>query len=247
LRAEGVTLLTAAQVTRVERVPAGKRLTVTVGEETRSLVVGDLLVATGRRPNTADLGLDAAGIATDRRGAVVVDETLRTSSPRVWAAGDVTPAPQFVYVSARQGAVAAENALAGAGRRVDLAVVPRVTFTTPQVAAVGWTEEEARRQGRPVTTAVLPLDALARAWVNLQTHGLVKLLADAETDRLLGAHIVADGAGEVIYAAVLALQARLTVGDLVNSLAPYLTMAEGLKLAAQTFKRDVARLSCCAA
>ena len=117
---------------------------------------------------------------------------------------------------------------------------------TPQIAAVGLTEEQAREQGYEVKTSVLPGDALARAWVNRDTRGLFKLVADAQTDRLLVAHVVADNAGDVIYAAVLAVKFKLTVADLVHTLSPYLTMAEGLKLAAQTFSRDVAKLSCCA-
>ncbi len=175
-----------------------------------------------------------------------MDETLRTSNPRVWAAGDVTPSPQFVYVAAYQGSISAENAVDGQLREADLTVVPRITFTTPQIAAVGLTEEQARQQGYEVKTSVLPGAALARAWVNRDTRGLFKLVADANTDQLLGAHVVADNAGDVIYSAVIAIKYKLTVSDLVNTLAPYLTMAEGLKLAAQTFSRDVAKLSCCA-
>lgn len=247
LGAEGMEIVTAAQVGRVERLPDGQRqVTATVSGQTRTWTVGAVLVATGRRPNTAGLGLERAGIQTDRRGAVVVDETLRTTNPRVWAAGDVAGAPQFVYVAAYEGTLAAENSLTGAGRRVDFTALPRVTFTSPQIAAVGPTEAEARAQGQTVRTALLPLQVLSRARVNGETRGLFKLLADARTGRLLGAHILAENAGEVIYAAVLAIKAGLTIDDLVASFAPYLTMAEGLRLAAQAFSRDVARLSCCA-
>ncbi|GBC85476.1 Mercuric reductase [bacterium HR11] len=246
LQEEGIEVLTAAQVRRVERTPVGKRLWVQVGGELRSLEVADVLVATGRRPNTEGLGLDQAGVKTDRRGAIVVDEFMQTTNPRVWAAGDCTGSPQFVYVAAYEGTVAAENALGSDRRRVDLSVVPRITFTTPTVAAVGLTEAQARAQGYEVRTTVMPVAVLARAWVNRDTRGLFKLVADAATDRLLGVHVVADNAGEVIYAAQLALQAGLRVGDLAATLAPYLTMAEGLRLAAQSFGRDVARMSCCA-
>ena len=246
LREEGMELLTDAQVSSVEKTPEGKRLHVKIGDEAREIIVSEILVATGRRPNTAGLGLDNAGVELDERGAVVVDETLRTSNPRVWAAGDVTPSPQFVYVAAYQGTISAENAVDGQLQEADLTVVPRITFTTPQIAAVGLTEEQARQQGYEVKTSVLPGAALARAWVNRDTRGLFKLVADANTDQLLGAHVVADNAGDVIYSAVIAIKYKLTVSDLVNTLAPYLTMAEGLKLAAQTFSRDVAKLSCCA-
>ncbi len=246
LREEGMEVLTAAQLMKVDKTGKGKRLYVKTKEGERQITVSDILVATGRRPNTDGLGLDTAAVEVDNRGAVVVDETLRTSNPRVWAAGDVTPSPQFVYVAAYQGKVAAENAVSRSGHEADLSVVPRVTFTTPQIAAVGLSEEQAREQGYEVKTSVLPLEALARAWVNRDARGLFKLVADADTDRLVGAHVVAENAGDVIYAAVLAIKHKLTIADLVNTLSPYLTMAEGLRLAAQTFSRDVAKLSCCA-
>lgn len=246
LREEGIEILTAAQVRRVERTATGKRLWIYTGDGLRTWEVAEVLVATGRRPNTEGLGLDRAGVETDRRGAVVVDEFLQTTNPRIWAAGDCTGSPQFVYVAALEGTVAAENALGRDRRRVDLSIVPRITFTTPTVASVGLTEAQAREQGYDVRVTVMPVTVLARAWVNQDTRGLFKLVADAVTDRLLGVHVVADNAGEVIYAAQLALQAGLRVSDLATSLAPYLTMAEGLRLAAQSFGRDVARMSCCA-
>jgi mercuric reductase len=247
LAREGMEIVPAAQITRVAAQPNGRKVVqATVEGQTRRWEVTHILVATGRRPNTAGLGLDRAGIATDRRGAVVVDDTLRTTNPRVWAAGDVTPAPQFVYVAAYEGTLAAENSLTGAGRRIDLTVLPRVTFTSPQVAAVGLTEAQAREQGYEVRVSLLPLNAVPRALVNGETHGMFKLVADARTDKLLGVHVVAENAGDVIYAATLALKCGLTVQDMTSTFAPYLTMAEGLKLAAQTFGKDVARLSCCA-
>ncbi|MBI3970225.1 MAG: mercury(II) reductase [Chloroflexi bacterium] len=247
LQEEGMEVVPAAQIRRVGGGAEDKKqIVATVGGCERTWEVAEILVATGRRPNTKDLGLERAGIETDRRGAIVVDETLRTTNLRVWAAGDVTPAPQFVYVAAYEGALAAENSLNGADRRVDLRAVPRVTFTSPQIAAVGLTEAQAREQGHEVKVSVLPLHAVPRALVNRETHGLFKLVADAQTDRLLGAHILADNAGDVIHAATLALKFGLTIADLVGTFAPYLTMAEGLKLAAQTFDKDVAVLSCCA-
>lgn len=178
---------------------------------------------------------------------MVVDEHLRTTNPRVWAAGDVTASPQFVYVSASEGALVADNAISSAGRSVDYRTLPRVTFTTPQLAAVGLTEADVTAAGHQVATSVLPLDHVPRAIVNRDTRGLIKLVADAATDRLLGVHVVAEGAGEVIQAGVYALRAGLTTTEMAGAFHPYLTMAQGLKLAAQTLTRDVAKLSCCAA
>jgi mercuric reductase len=122
-----------------------------------------------------------------------------------------------------------------------------VTFTSPSIATVGLTEARARAAGYGVKTSVLPAEAVPRALVNRDTHGVFKIVADEATDRVLGVHVVADNAGDVIYAGLLAVKFKLTIRDLVDTLAPYLTMAEGLKLAAQTFGRDVSKLSCCAA
>lgn len=247
LRDEGIRVATGVAITRADRHGRGRRLAFQVDGAEQTLDVDEVLVATGRRPNTADLDLKLAGVETDARGAVLVDDSLRTTNPRIWAAGDVTPSPQFVYVAAYQGKTVAENAITRGTTPSDLSTLPSVTFTSPQIASVGLTEAKAREQGLAVKTSLLPLSAVPRALVNRDTRGLFKLVADAGTDRLLGVHILADNAGDVIYAAVLALKFKLSVADLVGSFAPYLTMSEGLKLAAQTFDKDVAKLSCCAA
>ena len=159
----------------------------------------------------------------------------------------MTGGPQFVYVAAAQGSRAAANALTGAGRAVDYNTLPRVTFTSPAIASAGLTEAELIGQGVACDCRVLPLDAVPRAIVGRDTRGVVKLVVEAGTGRLRGAHVVADGAGDVISSAVYAIRARMTAGDLAGTWAPYLTMSEGLRLAAQAFSRDVSRLSCCAA
>ncbi len=198
------------------------------------------------RANTEALNLASAGVNIGPRGEIVVDEHLRCSNPRVFAAGDVTLGPQYVYVAAHEGAVAAENTLGGT-RPVDLRAVPGVTFTSPSIATVGLTEEAARQAGHEPKSSILPLHAVPRALVNRDERGIFKVVADAHTDQVLGVHIVAENAGDVIYAGVLAVRFHLTVKDLTDTFAPYLTMSEGLKLAAQTFGRDVSKLSCCAA
>lgn len=244
---QGAEVHTGAHITGVERTGEWRRVQVEVDGTTREIEAAQVLVATGRRPNTSNLGLDRAGIETDGRGSVMVDGHLQTSNPRVWAAGDVTGAPQFVYVSAYQGMVAADNILGDNSRIADLSALPRVTFTSPQLASAGMTEQEAARAGYLPKTSLLPLSAVPRALVNQETRGLFKLVADEVTDKLLGVHILADNAGDIIYAGVLALKFNLTVADITNTFDPYLTMAEGLRLAAQTFGKDVGKLSCCAA
>jgi mercuric reductase len=247
LEEEGMRVISGAQIERVAR-SDGKITILGRADGTPMTVrVDQLLVATGRRANTDDLGLDAAGVQLDPRGLIVVDETLRTTNPRIWAAGDCTPAPQFVYVAAYEGALAVDNAIGGKSRTVDFRALPRVTFTRPQIASAGLTEEQARQEGYDVRVSTIPLDAIPRALVNRDTRGLFRLVADAKTDQLLGAHLLAESAGEVILSAVYAIKFHLTIADLTETFHPYLTMGEGMKLAAHAFSRDVAKLSCCAA
>jgi mercuric reductase len=211
------------------------------------LRVDQILVATGRTPNTEGLELEEVGVDLDDSGAIVVDAEQRTSMFPIYAAGDVTNQPRFVYVAAAAGAAAAQNALAGSEEELDFSSLPQIVFTSPAIAQAGVTEAEARERGIDITTRVLPLDAVPRALVNGDARGLFKLVAEAGSGRLLGASIIAAGAPDVIHSAVLAIARGMTVDELARSWAPYLAMAEGLKLAAQTFERDVSKLSCCAA
>lgn len=215
-------------------------------ETAHGVVLGDrLLVGTGRKPNTAGLGLGRVGVATDGCGSILVDDHLRTSAANVYAAGDCTNLPQFVCVAAVAGTRAAIN-MTGGDAALDLATLPAVAFTDPQVAWVGLSEAQARQRGLDVESRTLPLASVPRALANFDTRGFVKLVAEAGSGRLLGAQVLAAEGGEVIQAAALALRARMTVHDLAEQLFPYLTMVESLKLAAQTFTRDVRQLSCCA-
>jgi mercuric reductase len=207
----------------------------------------ELLVATGRRPRTDALGLEAVGVELGAGAEVIVDAEMRTGKPRIWAAGDVTGDPQFVYVAARQGAIAVENAFDHAGRRVDYSALPRITFTNPTIASAGITEAEAQEQGVQCECRVLGLENVPRAIVSRNTHGLVKLVAERDTGRVLGVHLLADGAGDAILAGVYAIEGGRTVADLADGWNPYLTIGEAIHLAAVAFTRDPARLSCCAA
>jgi mercuric reductase len=242
----GARILTSATATKAGRSGRRRWLELRTDGLAERIEATQVLVATGRRANTAGLGLESAGVDTDEGGHVVVDDRMATSNPRVFAAGDVTALPQFVYVAARSGRIAAEHALRGVTRRIDLATMPRVTFTSPPIASVGLTEAEAAEAGHRVVTSVLPLEVVPRALVDHATTGLIKLVAEEATGRLLGAHIVAEGAGDVIQAAIMALEYRATIDDVADTFHPYLTMAEGLKLAAQGFSKDVKHLSCCA-
>jgi mercuric reductase len=232
-----------SRVVSIERTNEG----IVVHCEDGSVAVGDqVLVATGRRSRVHDLNVDGGGIALDERGRIKVDATLHTSNPKVWAAGDVVAGPQFVYVAATSGRVAAKNAITGSSEVVDMTGLPHVAFTTPQLAWSGITEEEAINSGLAVEVRTLSLGQVPRAIANRETRGAIKLVADAKTHRLLGVHVLADHGGELLFAATLAIKANLTIKELGSTWAPYLTMNEGFKLAAQSFSTNVAELSCCA-
>ncbi len=244
LEAEGVVVHTGFKTEQVryeDRTPPEFQIT-----GNGMTVRGDrLLVATGRRPNTDALGLEDIGIKRLRNGAIEVNDRLETSVPNVYAAGDCTNLPQFVYVAAAGGTRAAINMMGG-DAWLDLSAMPAVVFTDPQIATVGVNERTARERGIEVDTRTLTLDNVPRALANFDTRGFIKLVIEEGTRRLIGVQAVAPEAGELIQAAALAIRARMTVEDLADQLFPYLTMVEGLKLAAQTFRKDVKQLSCCA-
>jgi mercuric reductase len=244
---DGIAVATSATITNVRRDEHSFTVTVETGGEPVKMSTEQLLVATGRRPATAGLGLDAVGAKVGDRGQVMVDDHLRTTNPRIWAAGDVTGHAQFVYVAAAHGGLAVDNASGQNPRALDYANLPRVTFTSPAIASVGLTDTELGDEGMACECRVLPLEHIPRALVDRDTRGVIKLVTERETGRVRGIHMVGGGAADAILAGVYALQADMTTQQLADSWAPYLTMAEGLKLAAQAFTRDLSELSCCAA
>ena len=240
-RAEDIEVLEHTQASQVAHVDGEFVLTTALGE----LRADKLLVATGRSPNTRSLALDAAGVVLNPQGAIVIDAGMRTSTPDIYAAGDCTDQPQFVYVAAAAGTRAAIN-MTGGDAALNLTAMPAVVFTDPQVATVGYSEAEAHHDGIETDSRTLTLDNVPRALANFDTRGFIKLVADAGSGRLIGVQAVAPEAGELIQTAALAIRNRMTVQELADQLFPYLTMVEGLKLAAQTFSKDVKQLSCCA-
>ena len=247
LRSEGVEVYTDIQIHRVTRASDGFAVQFRTGREPRTARASQLLVATGRRANTAGFGLEKIGVSVGKKGEIVVKEFLQTTNANVYAAGDVIGDPMFVYLAAYGGALAAENALIGNERPYDLAALPKVTFTDPAVASVGLSEDQARAQGIEPLASKVPLEHVARAQAARDTRGFVKLVADAGTKKIIGAHILATEAGEMITEPALAIKFGLTFEDLTTTFHPYLTLSEGIKLAAQAFTKDVAKLSCCAA
>ena len=239
-RREGIEVLKQTQASEI----AHDGQLFTLQTNAGMLQAEQLLVASGRTPNTENLNLEAIGVATEG-GAIQIDKHLQTTAPGIYAAGDCADQPQFVYVAAAGGSRAAIN-MTGGDASLDLSAMPEVIFTDPQVATVGLSETDAEAQGYATDSRILTLDNVPRALVNFDTGGFIKIVAERESGRLLGVQAVAGEAGELIQTAVMALRARMTVNDIADELFPYLTMVEGLKLCAQTFTKEVKQLSCCA-
>ncbi len=232
LREEGIRVHTAAPVTQVARKGSDYVVTAQVDGRPRSFRGDALLVATGRVPNTASLDLAAAGVETDGRGAVVVDDRLRTSQPHIWAIGDVKGGWMFTHVATYDGPIAALNAVKGVGRTVDYRVVPRTIFTSPTLAAVGLTEAQAREQGLEIRVGAV--DAVgARSKAIGDTRGRLKAVVRADNGEILGFHILAPHGDDLLHEAVVAMYDHGTVDRIARSIHVHPTLSELVKAAAR--------------
>ncbi len=247
---EGIAIRTNAQVQRVRQVGDEVVVTASVKGAQREFRAQKLLVATGRQPNTRNIGLEQLGVQTNQTGAIDVDEYLRTNVPNMWAAGDIIgnehTSQMATPVGSLDGGIMASNAFSGSLRKVDHRVIPRTIFTDPQVAVVGMTEEEAIEAGHPCWCNTVPMELVPRAGAIRDTRGAIKMVADAETNEVLGVSMVGASAGEVIHEAAMALRFHATLDDFIDLLHVYPTMAEALKIVAISRYKDPAKLSCCA-
>ena len=246
LRQEGVVVCEGVDYQHIEQVGKVIKLTCQTDDGKKVIQAHQVLAAAGRTPNTRALHLEKVGIDLNAKGGVKIDECMQTSNPDVYAVGDVTGRDLFVYMAAYGGKLAAGNALNGNRTKYDNSTMPAVVFTDPQVAMVGLTEAQAKAKGYDVKTSTVTLDNVPRFIASREAEGLIKLVADKATDKLFGATILAPEAGDSIQTVVMALKAGLTTGELGATIFPYLTAVEGLKLAAQSFSKDVKKLSCCA-
>ncbi|WP_370372737.1 mercury(II) reductase [Henriciella pelagia] len=244
--AEGITVCSGVAYQHIEQTQTGVALHCETDKGTEVVNAKRVLVATGRRPNTQHLGLDEIGVDTDARGGILVDDHMRSSNRSIYAAGDVTGRDQFVYMAAYGAKLAAKHATDQSVKPYENSAMPWVVFSDPQVAGVGLTASAAEAKGYDVKTSIAPLDLVPRALAAADTRGLIKLVADRKTDKLLGAQIMAPEGADSIQTLVLALKFGMTTKELGETIFPYLTTVEGFKLAAQGFDKDVAKLSCCA-
>jgi mercuric reductase len=264
--AEGIAVETDVDIRRVSRGgEPGDGITVeaTVAGDSRTFVAGDLFVATGVSPNTDDIGLEEVGVETDGSGAVVVDDEFRTANPDVYAAGDCIGEPMLETVAAKEGNHAVRNAFGSAEQRsagrssgqspreddggatIDYHAVPKVVFTSPEVAAVGTTELEYMDEHGTCTCRTVEMEDVPKAKAVEDTRGLVQVVKHHETDEIVGVHMVGPRAADMIPEATLAVKFGLTVDDIIDTVHPFPTFSEAFKHACQAFRRDTSKMSCC--
>lgn len=247
LQSEGIRIETGGRVVRVTGDGKGVSVTVEKDGRNQNFQGEKLFVAAGLKPNSDGLNLDKAGVQTDKRGFITIDEETRTSAKSIWAVGDVTGRSLLVTTAAMQGGVAAKNALLGNHEKIDYSLIPHAIFTTPQVASVGLSEKEAKEEGRrKVEVARISFEHVPKAGAIRDTRGLFKMVVDGKNYQILGVQIASEQAADLIHLGLFAIQKKMTVGDLVRTTFVYPTLSEVYKIAAISFKKDVTKLSCCA-
>ncbi len=245
LEAEGILINTKANVESLREEGNLKVVEAKIGPESRTFMAEELLLATGVAPNTGDMGLELTGIEMDREGFIRVNDDLSTSVPHIWGAGDVVGKPFLETVAAKEGSIAASNALEGAKKTIDYDSVPKAVFTDPQVASVGLTEEEFMKRYNVCACRTVRIDQVPKARAIKETRGLVKMVIYPETGVIAGVHMVAPMAADLIHEATLAVKFKLTIDDIIDTVHVFPTMSESIKLVAQSFKRDISKMSCC--
>ncbi len=245
LEEEGIVIHNGVSLKEVSKKGEMKLVRVLVDGKEREFSAEQLLFATGRSPNTDYLDPEKAGVQLDTNGFVKVDHGMRTSAPHIWAAGDVVGEPMLETIAAKEGAVAVHNAFDENEKKINFNEVPRAVFTSPEVASVGLTDAQANGLGIRCSCGTLPLEMVPKAHIIGDTRGLVKLVVNTRTKRIVGVHILAPNAADIIHEGVLAVKFKLTIDDIIDTVHVFPTLSESIKLAAQSFYKDVSKMSCC--
>lgn len=245
LEDEGIAIYTGAAVERVSQRDGRKFVEFQSAGVVREVAGARLLVAAGVRANTQEMGLELAGVRTGKNGFIVVNQHFRTDNPDVFAAGDCIGGMALETVAAKEGALAAENALTVPVRTLNYDHVPSAVFTNPQVASVGLTEEEEMRRFNACSCRTIYMDAVPKALAINEDRGVFKMVIHPRSSKILGVHIVSPHAADLVHEATLAVKFGLTVDDLIDTVHVFPTLSEGIKRVAQAFTRDVSVMSCC--
>lgn len=246
LEKEGVEIISSAQVKSAYRTNGQKVLLVSSDGKEEEVAGDEILLATGKTPNTQALGLEAAGFEVNEKQAIVVNHFLQTSQAHIYAVGDVASLPSRSEPTAgMEGTLAAQNALTGSREGIDYNAAPYTIFTDPQLAGVGFTEDKQMKEMGVRSCKTISFDNVPKAIIMNRTEGLIKMVAHPETGQIMGVHILAPNAGEIIAEAMMLVKNKNTIDELANSLPMFPTMSEAIKIVALSFTKDVSKLSCC--
>ena len=243
---EGIKIETGAKVEKVEKSKSGKIISYLRNNKKEKIKVEEILLAAGKTANTEYLDLEKAGVKINERKAILVNSYFQTSAPHIFAVGDVIALPlRLEMTAAREGTLATENALLGTKKTIDYNSVPYTIFIDPQLASVGLTDEQAIKKGIKCSCRTISFKALAKAQIIKRREGIIKMVINAQTKEILGVHILAPQAGDLIAQAMVLVQKKMTIDEVINSLPIFPTMSEAIKLVALSFKKDISKLSCC--
>lgn len=222
-----------------------KSINIEINGNIEKIEVDEILLATGVVGNTNNLGLKKVGIGTDKNGFIKVDEELKTSKKYIFAVGDVKGAPWLETVAAKEGNIACQNLLENTHKKINYSVIPYAVFTSPQVASVGLKEEEYMKQYGTCKCSLIRMDNVPKGLAIKDTRGLIFMVIHHETKKIMGVHIVAPNASEIIHEATLAVKYGLSIDDIIDTVHIFPTFSESIKIVSQSFNRDMSKMSCC--
>ncbi len=246
LSKEGITIKTNVEVKSARKEKNKKIISYLINGKSEEVSGDEILLAAGKTPNTQGLGLDIVGVEISKQQAVVVNQYFQTSNKNIFAVGDVTGAPVRLETTAgREGTLAAENSLKGTQLFIDYNTVPYAIFTDPQLAGVGFTEDEQMKQMGVCACRTVSFADVPKAIIMHRTEGMIKMAIHPQTKQILGVHILAPNASELIAEAMMLVKNKNTIDDVVNSLPTFPTLSEAIKIVALSFTKDISKLSCC--
>ncbi len=245
LTKEGIEIYVNCKVAKVEKKNKDLNITAEIEGKENIFKSEKLLIATGRIANSENLGLEHFNIELGRNGEIITDEFLKASD-NIWAAGDVIGDPMLETVAAREGMIAGNNAVSDDQKKMDFRIIPHAVFTDPQIGSVGLTDLEANQKGFVCSCRTIPLELVPKAGIINDIRGVIKMVINFETEEILGIHILSDIAADLIHEGAMIIKNKMKLDDIINTLHVFPTLSEGIKLVAQSFKRDISKMTCCA-
>ena len=246
LEREGIVIRTDVEILAARKDGEKKVITYNLNGKQEEVSGDEILLATGKTPNTGGLGFEKVGVEVNDKKAIVVNQLFATSQPHIFAVGDITSAPLRLEPTAgHEGTLAAENALRGTQLSIDYNTVPYTIFTDPQLSSVGYTEDAQMKAMGVCACRTVSFADVPKAIVLRQTEGLIKMAIHPQTKQIMGVHILAPDASDLIAEAMILIKNKNTIDDVVHSLPIFPSLSEAIKIAALSFTRDITKLSCC--